>query len=274
MVDGAARFGPYRASRPLGRGADLHVDATSRNGIGMFGRGDAGFLAGTKLFTGLDAEALDAAAAAAVKRAFQAGRALFRQGDMPDHLFLVTEGRVRISQINGEGDSFTVRVMGPGDVPGCVAAFRRTPFPATATAVLDTGILAWPLARFGELMERHPRIAANALDLVGGRTEEMLRLLREIATEPVERRIARALLRLSRQAGRPGGDGVEIGFPLSRQDIAEMTGTTLHTVSRTLSEWERQGLVAGGRQRVVIRDPGRLAQIGAGHGRPRSPERG
>jgi CRP-like cAMP-binding protein len=80
----------------------------------------------------------------------------------------------------------------------------------------------------------------------------------EMSTQQVERRVAHALLRLARQAGRKVEQGVEIDFPISRQDIAEMTGTTLHTVSRTLSAWESQGLIESGRQRVVLRDPHRL----------------
>ncbi len=111
-------------------------------------------------------------------------------------------------------------------------------------------------------MERHTRIAANAVEVVGTRTEEMLHRLQEFATEPVERRIAWALLRLCEQAGRQVGTGVEIGFPLSRQDITEMTGTTLYTVSRTLREWERQGMVVSGRQRVVVRGPARPSETG------------
>ena len=79
-----------------------------------------------------------------------------------------------------------------------------------------------------------------------------------MSTQQVERRVAHALLRLARQAGRKVEQGVEIDFPISRQDIAEMTGTTLHTVSRTLSAWESQGLIESGRQRVVLRDPHRL----------------
>lgn len=101
--------------------------------------------------------------------------------------------------------------------------------------------------------------------MIGARAEEMLNRMREFAVEPVERRIAQALLRLSGQAGRPFGARVEIGFPLSRQGIAEMTGSTLYTVSRTLREWERQGLVVSGRLRVVVRDPARLGEIGAGN---------
>jgi hypothetical protein len=80
----------------------------------------------------------------------------------------------------------------------------------------------------------------------------------EISTEQVERRIAHALLRLANQAGRKVEGGVKIDFPISRQDIAEMTGTTLHTVSRTLSLWEQQGLVGSARQSVVLKDPHRL----------------
>ena len=221
------------------------------------------FLGRTKLFGGLDAEEFGVIAAPATPRAVRAGQALFRQGTEPTHLHLVAEGRVKIWQGTGSGAAFTIRFMEPGEVPGCVAALRRIPYPATATAVVDSRLLAWSLARFGELLERHPRIAANAVEVVGINTEEMLHRMREFATEPVERRIARALLRLSGQAGRPIGAGVEIAFRLSRQDIAEMTGSTLYTVSRTLREWERQGLVAGGRQRVVIRDPARLDAIGA-----------
>lgn len=235
---------------------------------------DAAFLGRTKLFGGLDAEELAVIAASAVPRLVRAGQAIFRQGGEPTHLHLVAEGRVKIAQLTGSGASLTIRFMEPGDVPGCVAVFRQIPFPASATAVVDGRLLTWPLARVGELVEQHPRIAANALQVIGARTEEMLHRLREFATEPVERRIARALLRLVRQAGRPAGEGVEIGFPLSRQDIAEMAGSTLYTASRTLREWEREGLVASGRRRVVILDQERLGEIGGGGRRSRQREQG
>jgi CRP-like cAMP-binding protein len=156
--------------------------------------------------------------------------------------------------------------MGPGEVPGCVAVFRRVPFPATATAVVDCCTLVCPVGRLDELMTRHPRITRNALEIVGSRTEEMLERLGEFATEPVERRIARALLRLHGQSRH--GAGAQTVLPMSRQDIADMVGSTLYTVSRTLSEWERQGLIISGRQRIVLLDPERLAEIGHAGRRP------
>jgi CRP-like cAMP-binding protein len=85
--------------------------------------------------------------------------------------------------------------------------------------------------------------------------------MREMATERVERRVARALLRLAREAGKRTEAGIEIAMPLSRQDVAEMTGTTLYTVSRLLSAWEQDGLVETGRQRVVIKQAHALVKI-------------
>jgi CRP-like cAMP-binding protein len=77
----------------------------------------------------------------------------------------------------------------------------------------------------------------------------------------VAQRVARTLLRLARQAGQREEEGVLIGLPLSRENLAEMTGTTLYTVSRILSGWEEQGLVEAGRERVLIRLPHALVAI-------------
>ena len=110
-------------------------------------------------------------------------------------------------------------------------------------------------------MAKYPVLAAKTLQTVGERLQESHTRIIEMSTEQVERRVAHALLRLVQQAGRKVEAGIEIDFPISRQDIAEMTGTTLHTVSRILSAWEGQGLVDGGRQRIVLRDPHRLFKL-------------
>ena len=82
-----------------------------------------------------------------------------------------------------------------------------------------------------------------------------------MSTQQVEQRIASALLRLVNQSGRKTDDGIEIDFPITRQDIAEMTGTTLHTVSRTLSGWEDEGIVRSSRQKVTVTDPHALMLV-------------
>ena len=83
----------------------------------------------------------------------------------------------------------------------------------------------------------------------------------EMATQEVEQRIANALLRLVNQTGRKVENGIEIDFPITRQDLSEMTGTTLHTVSRLLSAWEKQGLVESRRKRIVVREPHELVLL-------------
>jgi CRP-like cAMP-binding protein len=111
------------------------------------------------------------------------------------------------------------------------------------------------------LMEQCPRIAINAIQILAERIREFQDRIRELATERVERRIARALLRLARQSGKKVSEGVLIDLPLTRQDLAEMSGTTLYTVSRTLSQWESQGLVYASREKVIIRYPHGLVMI-------------
>jgi CRP-like cAMP-binding protein len=111
------------------------------------------------------------------------------------------------------------------------------------------------------LLETEPRVAVNALRFIAARYHDLQRRYRQLMTERVERRVARALLRLVHDAGRRVDAGIEITFPVSRQDIAEMTGTTLYTVSRLLSAWEAQGIVQSGRQHIVLTKPHALVAI-------------
>jgi CRP-like cAMP-binding protein len=149
----------------------------------------------------------------------------------------------------------------PGEVFGVAMAIGLPRYPATATAVDDSVVLVWPAAVWPRLVAKYPALATNALQTVGSRLQDTHIRVVEMSTEQVERRVAHALLRLAQQAGRAVEAGVQIDFPISRQDIAEMTGTTLHTVSRILSAWEEQGLVEGGRQRIVICDTQKLLTL-------------
>ena len=218
-------------------------------------------LHGVGLFKGLAPEAIDDALDAARRHKVAKGAALFRQDDPPEAFYVLVRGRVKVTQETPEGQTVVVRFIGPGEMLGCVAVCGGTGYPGTATAVEDCVLVGWTSKIFSELMLRHPKLAVSALGAVGRRLQEAQARMREMATEKVERRIAHALLRLVRQAGRRVEGGVEIDFPISRQDIAEMTGTTLHTVSRTLSAWESRGIVASGRQRVMVRDPHGLVSI-------------
>jgi len=186
---------------------------------------------------------------------------VFQQGEEAHSFFVLLHGHVRASKTTPAGDQVVVRYVATGETFGVAKAIGLQHYPATATAVDDSVVLAWPSATWPRLVEKFPALAANTLQTVGSRLQETHTRVVEMSTEQVEKRIAHALLRLVKQAGRKVEHGVEIDFPISRQDIAQMTGTTLHTVSRTLSAWENKGLVESGRQRIVIREPHRLFML-------------
>jgi len=216
------------------------------------------------LFCGLPDEVAALLLSAAAIRQSSKGAVLFHQGDAPDQLLQVVSGLVRMTQISAEGTQTTLRIMRSGDLLGCVAVLQQFPYPATATAVEDTIVLSWRTVQFLGLIKQHQAIMDNTLRIVGARTKDMVQRISDMSGKSVERRIAAALLRLATQAGTTSEDGIHIQFPITRDDLAEMAGLTYFTVSRTLSLWQKQGLVSGGRQRMTILDAHRLAEIADG----------
>ena len=216
------------------------------------------------IFAGLAADALDAMLKEARAVRHPKNSNVFEQGGEAHSFFLLLHGHVRAMKTTPDGQQIVVRYVSPGEVFGVAPAIGITQYPATATAVVDSVALAWPSSAWPRLVAQHPSLATSTLQIVGARLQEAHTRVIEMTTEEVERRVAHALLRLVKQAGRKVESGIEIDFPISRQDVAEMTGTTLHTVSRILSAWEQQGLVESGRQRIVLRDPHRLFGIAEG----------
>jgi CRP-like cAMP-binding protein len=190
-----------------------------------------------------------------------AGEFFFNEGDQADEFLVLTTGRVKLTQLTPDGQQVVLRLIGPGDAFGGVGAFGDPTYPISAAAVDMASALAWNSATMRHLLETQNQIALNALRFVARRLHDLQRLYRQAMTERVERRVARALLRLVHEAGRRVDTGVEIDFPISRQDVAEMTGTTLFTVSRLLSAWEERGIVKSGRQRIVLTKPHALVAI-------------
>lgn len=184
--------------------------------------------------------------------------AVFEQGAEADRFFVLLHGHLRVEKTTPQGQQTVVRYVSAGEMFGVAQAMNLSHYPATAVAAVDSIALSWPSASWARLVSKYPSLGASALQIVGSRLQDTQARVIEISNEQVEQRVAHALLRLAKQAGKKVGAGIEIDFPITRQDVAEMTGTTLHTVSRILSAWESQGLVEGKRQRIVLRDPHRL----------------
>jgi CRP/FNR family transcriptional regulator, nitrogen oxide reductase regulator len=200
-------------------------------------------------------------AQAARRRQISAGTFLFHQGDPAEMIYIPVQGRLKLTQITPEGNEVILRYVGVGEMSGATAVFGDTAYPASAETVAETIVLGWDSETMLQLIGQYPRLGFNMLHLLSVRLQELQDRLREMSTERVERRIARALLRLVSQLGRKVETGVLIDLPLSRQDLANMTGTTLYTVSRILSRWEEEGIVEAGREKVLIKHPPRLVMI-------------
>lgn len=222
---------------------------------------DTSLVAQLPLFAGLATDELDAILREARSLRVAKNAAVFEQGEDAHSFFVLLHGHVRASKLTPAGEQVVVRYVAPGESFGVAMAIGLTRYPATATAVDDSVVLAWPSSTWPVLVAQYPALATNTLRTVGSRLQETHSRVIEMSTQQVEQRVAHALLRLAKQSGRKVENGVAIDFPISRQDIAQMTGTTLHTVSRLLSGWESRGLIESGRQRIVLREPHQLVLL-------------
>lgn len=213
------------------------------------------------LFRQMDPAALSRLMQRATPQRIAQGDTVFEQGGTATAFYLLLNGRLKVSQVTQDGQQVMVRVVHPGDLFGFARALARPDYPGTAKAAVESLVISWPMADWDAVVENNPRLAINAMQTIGQRLDEAHTRLREMSTQEVERRVAHAVLRLADKAGRIEEGGTRIDFPITRQDIAEMTGTTLHTVSRLLSGWEQQGLVEGGRQKLTVIDSAGLARI-------------
>jgi CRP-like cAMP-binding protein len=222
---------------------------------------DSSLVADLPLFAGLSTADLVAILREARSVRVAKNTAVFQQGEEAHSFFVLLHGHVRASKTTPSGEQIVVRYVATGETFGVAKAIGLPRYPATATAVDDSIVLAWPSETWPRLVEKFPALATNTLQTVGARLQETHTRVVEMSTKQVEKRIAHALLRLVKQSGREVEHGVEIDFPISRQDIAQMTGTTLHTVSRTLSAWKTKGLVENSRQKIVILEPHKLFML-------------
>lgn len=225
---------------------------------------DRSLIAGLPVFQGMAPEDLDRLLQQARSLRIAKDQTVFEQEGEAHSFFLLLDGHARVVKTTPDGQQVIVRYISPGELMGIAHALGRTTYPASAVAAVDCVVLAWPGHLWPELAESFPSFGTSTYKTVGARLQETQARVVEMATEQVEQRVAHALLRLVKQTGKKTDEGILIDFPISRQDIAEMTGTTLHTVSRLLTAWEEKGLVKSGRQKVTVVEPHRLFVLAEG----------
>lgn len=186
------------------------------------------------------------------------GAEVFRQAEEATRFFLLLDGFVRVVRTTPAGEQVVMRHIPPGEMIGIAAALGRSTYPATAIAASEALTLGWPARLWPGFVRRYDGFAAETWTTVGTRLEQLQDDLVDLATKAVEQRVASAVLRMVGQTGRKVEEGIEIAFPLTRANIAEMTGTTLHTVSRLLSAWEKDGILESRRKHILVTAPHRL----------------
>ncbi|HAX68328.1 MAG TPA: Crp/Fnr family transcriptional regulator [Anaerolineae bacterium] len=211
-------------------------------------------------------EDLDLILKNSITRSIEEGGFFFMQGDEAAYLYILTSGQVKLMQSNPSGQQVNLRTISPWQMFGALGAVRNdgATYPATAQALEDSTALAIQSNFLRTMLETRPYLSFDLMNLMTSYIQEMQARYRELATERVEQRVANALIRLAGQSGFKSGKEAGIELSFSRQDVAEMTGTTLYTVSRLLSDWERRGIIKTGREKITILKPHDLLKVSEG----------
>jgi CRP-like cAMP-binding protein len=181
------------------------------------------------------------------------GQVLVRQGEPAHHFYLLEAGFLKLLQLTPEGTEVIVRFVAPGEPFGGVVALSTVAYPVTAVVVHPSTLRSWPRDVVSELLMQTPQVRTNIMREMAMHMSDMLTRVGELTTARAGQRLAHALLRLARQCGQPAADGVLITQILTRQELADLTGATLYTVSRTLAKWESEGLLESRRRRLLLK---------------------
>jgi len=196
------------------------------------------------------------------ERWFEKDEYIFFEGDPPEALYIVKAGRVKLLRHSLEGRDVVLDVIGPNRMLGEMAVFEGAPYDFTAQAMEPTVLISIARQDFLALLRRFPPLSLAVIAELGRRLRAASDLVHSLAVERVERRIARVLLKMADAAGRPAeGQGTLIDVTLTRQDVADMAGTTVETAIRTMSRLRQQGIIATKRGRVIILDRDRLLAV-------------
>jgi CRP-like cAMP-binding protein len=186
---------------------------------------------------------------------------LFAEGDSPEWFYLVLSGKVKITKLSHEGKEIILEVISPTDIFGGVAVIRGFPYPANAVAMEDSTVLKISRKNLMRIVDRFPNVMYLIALQLGDRMKSSYDSLKNIALERVEARIAALLLKLARKVGIKRKDGILIDMRLTKQDVADMVGTTVETSIRTFSKFRKQGLVGESGGKFILRDKDGLSSL-------------
>lgn len=209
------------------------------------------------VFRGLAAEDQKRLAALSSLRDYKRGDFLWRSGEPAEFLTIIVRGRVKIVR-HAEGGDVILELFGEGEPVGAIAVYNYMPYPASAVCLEPVTLLLVPRRDYFELLDRHPDFARGIIRELTKLVVALTRKIEDMRGQRVDARIAQLFLTLAERMGTETAEGIEIPLQLSRQEIADMVGTTVETAIRVLSRWGRDGVLVTGQKRFVIPSRERL----------------
>lgn len=213
------------------------------------------------LFKNLSDEELKELQSYVVTTAYKKKEYIFSEGDSPEWFYIASEGKVKVTKLSHEGKEIILEVISPHDIFGGVAVLRNFPYPANAVAMEDAEVIKISRKNLMRLVDRFPNLMYFIALQLGDRMKSSYDSLKNIALERVEARIAALLLKLSNKVGVDTKDGLLIDMRLTKQDVADMVGTTVETSIRTFSKFKKEGLVTDTDGKFIIKDMEGLASL-------------
>jgi len=218
-------------------------------------------LRSSTLYRNLSGEDQKRLASVSLAKYYEKSETIFTEGDPPDFLVTIASGRVKVVKTIPSGKEIILEIFGPGDPVGAVVAYEGRPYPASAIAIERVECILVRRSEFFSLFERHPSFVRGFLTGMAQRIVELTRRIPEVAGGRVETRFAHLFLKLADRMGQPRGSARFVPMPLSRQELADLTGTTIETCIRIMSRWGKEGIVATEREGFVVHDQARLERL-------------
>ena len=218
--------------------------------------GKAQILRSSSIFSSLNDDELGELANLASERSFMSNEFIFWDGDAPEWFYIVAEGEVKVLKHSSLGKEFIIAFFGSGEMFGEVAVFENKPYPASAQAVVETRVVGIKTDEFLSFLANRPQVALRIISVLAGRLRDAQGRLRDFAGERVEQRLASVLLMLSAKLG--------LTLPFTRQEIADMAGTTTETAIRVMSQLKDRGIIRSVRGKVIILDEAKLRLLSEG----------
>jgi CRP/FNR family transcriptional regulator len=218
-------------------------------------------LRSSTLYRNLTGEDQKRLAAVSLAKSYERGETIFSEGDSPDFLVTIASGRVKVVKLIPSGKEIILEIFGAGDPVGAVVAYEGRPYPASAVAIEPVQCILVRRSEFFALFERHPTFVRGFLTGMAQRIVELTRRIPEVAGGRVEIRFARLFLKLADRMGEARGAARFIPMALSRQELADLTGTTIETCIRIMSRWGKEGVVTTEREGFVVSDRSVLERL-------------